>query len=119
MKLKDKLIIVLGTLIILATLTTIFKKKNTIVIKKNIDDLTFNDTITRINYYKDDEGSGIETRIKNNDTGFCFSGYNYTFNIVYPAYAKKGDIILKKKYADTFYIKRGKDTINFVLSKCQ
>jgi len=40
-------------------------------------------------------------------------------NLLYFDFAKKGDIIIKKKDADSFYIKRNDSTIGFVLSKCQ
>jgi len=119
MKIKNYLIILLSVIIIISALTTIFRKKYKVVIINDLNPFAFSDSITFVSYSKDDDGSGIETKVKNYDTPFCFSGFNAKLHLSYPEYARKGDIILKKKNADTFYIKRNNDTINFVMSKCQ
>jgi hypothetical protein len=89
-----------------------------VAVIKNIDELTFNDSIIYVRYYKDDYGPRIETRLKGYDTSFCFSGRNDEMNLLYFDYAKKGDIIVKKRNATVFYIKRNDTTISFTLSKC-
>ena len=119
MKIKDILILLLGTIIAISTFTLIFKKKYIVVVIKNIDALTFNDSVVYVRTYKDAYGPGVETRLKNHDTPYCFSGRNEKMNLLYFDFAKKGDIIIKKKDADSFYIKRNDSTIGFVLSKCQ
>lgn len=119
MKIKNILIVLFVIISVVSLFTVVFKKGYKVVVIKDIDTLTLNDSIIYVRYYKDDYGPGIETRVKNLDTPFCFSGINHKLNLLYFDYAKKGDIIIKEKSSDSFYIKRNNTTLGFVLVKCQ
>ena len=119
MKVKSLFILLLIIAVVISFFTLIFEKEHKVSVIKNIDAFIFNDSIVFVHYYKDDYGPGVETRLKNFDTSFCFSGRNEKVNLLYLDYAKKGDIIIKEKNADTFYVNRNDSTVKFVLSRCQ
>lgn len=119
MKFKDILITLLGIIIAISALTLIFKKKFKAQVVSNIDSITLRGSIIYVSSFKDDYGSGIKTKIQNYDTSFCFSGFSSALNMSYPEFAKKGDIIVKDKNANVFYLIRNDSTFSFVLSRCQ
>ena len=119
MKIKNILIVLFVIVCVISIFGVIFKKEYKVVFTKDVDSITFNDSIIYVRYYKDDYGPGIETRVKNFDTSFCFSGINHKLNLLYFDYAKKGDVILKEKNSDSFYIKRNDTILGFILFKCQ
>jgi secreted Zn-dependent insulinase-like peptidase len=115
---KNILVLILGILITISILTTVFKKEYKVLVLTEIHSLAFNDTIVSVNYFKDDYGSGIETKLKNHDTAFCFSGFSEKLHSIYLDFAKKGDLIIKEKNVDSFFIKRNDSLISFTLSEC-
>lgn len=119
MKIKNILIALFVLVAIVSLFTVVFKKEYKVVVKKDIDAIALNDSIIYVRYYKDDYGPGIETRVKKSDTPFCFSGINHKLNLLYFDYAKKGDVIIKNKNSDSFYIKRNGTTLGFILARCQ
>jgi len=118
LNIRNIFILILSVLIIISFFTLIFKKEYKVPVIKNIDQFAFNDSIIYVRYYKDDNGPGIETRLKGYDTSFCFSGRSDEKNTFYFEFAKKGDVIVKEKNANVFFIKRNDITISFILSKC-
>ena len=118
MKIKKFLVGLLAIVFAISFVTMLFRKEYKLVIIKDIDAINLNDSIIYVRLYKDDNGPGVETKIKNFDTPFCFSGINHKLNLFYFDYAKKGDVIFKAKNSDSFSIKRSDTTIVFLLHKC-
>jgi len=46
-------------------------------------------------------------------------GKNYELNILYYGYAKEGDVIVKKKRSNVFYVKRDGRLVTFELFECK
>lgn len=119
MKVKNILLVIFIAVITISAFSMFFSKDYKVRVIKNIDTFAFNDTILYVHDYKDSDGPGVQTTLKNYDTSFCFSGYNKPLHEYYFTFAKKGDVLIKKKNADSFYIKRGDSIIGFALGRCQ
>jgi len=116
---REILIFFLSLLVILGTLISFFKKENRAIVITNIFDRSFAGIIESVHYYKDDFGPGIESKIKNFDTVFCFNGINSQHKVWYHDFATKGDSIYKKSLSDSFFIKRKDSIYSFKLIECK
>ena len=106
--------------IVVGMLTTLFKKEYKALVISEIQERSFYDTIISVWYYKDDSGPGTATLLNTNDTPFCFTGTSHdTFNRLYLGFAKKGDILIKNRFSDTFQIKRADSVFTFDLTTCE
>src|SRR6266496_5954284 len=98
---KEILIFSLILIITLSFLISFFKKENREVVITDIFNRSFAGIIESVHYYKDDFGPGIESKIKNFDTMFCFNGINSQHKVWYHDFVIKGDFIYKKTSSDS------------------
>jgi len=118
-KIKNILITFLIIAVVISAAKMFFRKQYKLTIITNVFSRSFSDTLAYIHYYKDDFGPGVETGISGLDTPFCFNGINHKNNLWYLDFAAKGDILYKKSYSDSFYIKRKDSIYPFKLIECR
>lgn len=110
---------IIVVVVIIGIIMTLFRKENIKNVITGVFEKELDDTIEAVYYYRDDNGPGIATWIKGVDTPYCFNGKNYELNIFYFEYAKEGDVIVKEKSSNVFYVKRDSSLVSFELFECK
>ena len=119
MKIKRVLLFVFIGFVVFSAGSAIFHKPYYANVIKGVYALSFRDTIQWVRYYKDDLGPGVETKFQHRDTPYCFSGSSTMVKDVYFDFARNGDVLLKARNTDTFYVVRGGNNFSFILSECR